>query len=188
MKDWSRKIMMICLVAATAFLSGCGSLMTEAKSPIAESKADTARVFFALDQGFPQGGGVITEGTKLLGAIYNGQHFYADVPAGEHLFILKSEQDEAIKANLEAGKTYYVKVFITPGVMSTRTYWTPLKNTAEDLKIRDEMIKDTKRVELVPEKAAKWEADEKEELIEREQSFKSGEDEIKQTIGSENAM
>ena len=179
---------MICLVVAATFLSGCGSLMVDAKSPLGASKADTARVFFALDQGFPSGNGFITEGTKLLGFISNGEHFVADVPAGEHLFILKSEQDEAIKANLEAGKTYYVKVFITPGLMRSRTYWTPLKNTPEDLKIRDEMIKETDRVELVPDKAAKWEADEKDDLVERDQSFKSGKDETKQTLGPENAM
>ncbi len=183
----TKGLMKLLVVCFALFMGGCASLMVDAKSPLTD-KPSTARVYFALDQFMPQGRGYITDGTKLLGAISNGKHFVADLEPGEHTIMLISEQDEAIKANLEAGKSYYVRVFVTPGVMSTRTYWTPLKDTAEDKKLREEMIANTDRLELVPEEAAKWEADEAEELKERLHSFKTGEDEIKQTLGEENAI
>ena len=179
--------MMIALVGLGFFLSGCGSLMVDANTP-PTATAGTARIYFALDQGYPPGSGFITEGTRLLGFISNGKHFVADVPAGQHLLILKSESDEAIQGNFEAGKTYAIRLFVTPGVMSTRTYWTPLKNSGEDLKLRKEMIAETELTVLVPEKAAEWEADEKEELEERTKSFTSGEDKIEGTIGPEHGL
>ncbi len=162
-------------------------MMVDAKSPL-QAAPNSARVYFALDQGFPSGNAYITDGTKLLGFIKNGDHFVADLEPGEHILMLISEQDEAIKANLEAGKSYYVRLFITPGVMRSRTYWTPLKDTAEDRKLREEMLEGTDRVELIPEEGAKWEAEEKEELTERLESFKSGKDEAKLTLGSEHAI
>lgn len=188
MKYYSRRLAVILLTGLALFLSGCSSLMVESNTPSSDQNPETARVYFALDQSFPGGNGYITNGTSLLGFIENNTHFVADLPAGEHLLILKSEQDEAIKGNFEAGKTYYIRVFITPGVMRSRTYWTPLENNAEDAKLRDEMLSDTQLTVLVPQKAAEWEKEEKEELEERVESFTSGEDDIKHTIGPKNAF
>lgn len=183
-----RRTLTTLLASLALFLGGCSSLTTEAKSPLGAAPAGTARVYFALDQGYPAGYAYISEGDNLLGFLTNGEHFVVDLPAGEHLLILKSEQDEALKGNFEAGKTYHVRLFVSVGVMSSRTYWVPLKNSGEDLALREEIIKDTDRVELVPEKEAAWEKEEKEDLLERERSFTSGEDKIEQFIGPEHAL
>jgi hypothetical protein len=169
-------------------LAACSSLTTEAKSPPAATAAGTARVYFALNQGYPPGAGYIVEDTKLLGYLENGEHFVVDVPAGEHTFMLISEQDEAIKGTFEAGKTYHIRLFITPGVLSTRVYWVPLKNTGEDLEARKVDIGETTRMELVPAKAAEWEVEERDDMKERSDSFRTGKDEIGHTVGAEHAL
>jgi hypothetical protein len=177
------------IVLCGLILGGCGgSLTQEVKGPPAAPAAETARVYFVLDQGFPSGAAYVVEGTKLLGFVENGEHFIVDLPPGEHLFMLLSGQDEAMKGTLEAGKTYHIKLYVTPGVWGTRVYWTPLKATGEDLASRKEGVAETERVELVPEKAFEWEKDEREDLERRDKSFRSGEDEIGQVIGPEHGL
>lgn len=160
--------------------SGCAGLTHEVEGPgLAGPSEGAARVYFALPQGFPSGQAYVVEDTKLLGLLTNDQYFYVDVPAGEHQFMLISEQDEAVRGNFEAGKVYHLKLYITPGFFQTRVYWTPLEGTGEDAKTRAEDIADSDRVELYPDKAAKWEAKYAERNRERAQSFRSGEDEAK---------
>jgi hypothetical protein len=195
----SRRGLAVFLVAVSPVLVGCGSLVTAAKSPLSVQPAGMARLHFSLDQGYPSGEAYITVGTKLLGFLTNGEHFVTDLAEGEHLLILQSAQDEAIRGYFEAGKSYYVRLFSTPGIggvtmyrlpqgMGTRVYWTPLKNWGEDLKAAHEMIKETDRVELIPAKAAEWEAEEKEDLEERLHSFRSGQDKIGFVMGPEHAF
>lgn len=188
MKFLSRRAASLLVVLSTLMLLGCSSLMVEAKGAPQASAAGTARIYFALNQGYPGGRAYIVEETTLLGYLENNEHFVVDVPAGEHMFMLISEQDEAIKGNFEAGKTYHMKLFITPGVLSTRVYWTPLKATGEDLADRKTAIEETTRMELVPEKAREWEADERDDLKEHAESFRSGEDEIGYTITAEHGL
>jgi hypothetical protein len=176
------------LVAFALPLAGCGSLTQEAKGPPAAPAAATARVYFALNQGFPSGEAYVVEGTKLLGFVENNEHFVVDLPAGEHLFMLISKHDEAMKGTLLAGKTYHIKLYVTPGAWGTRVYWSPLKATGEDLADRKEAVEETDRVELVRAKALEWEKDEHDDLVSREKSFRSGEDEIGQIIGPEHAL
>ncbi len=166
------------LFFALSLGTGCAGLSHYAEGPEAPGPSeDAARVYFVLAQGFPSGAGYVVEDTDLLGYIGNNQYFYVDVPSGEHQFMLISEQDEAVSGNFEAGKIYHLKVYITPGLFQTRTYWTPLEATGEDAQSRAEDIADCRRVELNPELAAKWEAQHAEDNSSRAQSFKSGEDE-----------
>lgn len=167
------------LVVLLLLGTGCAGLSREVEGPgLAGPPEGAARVYFALPQGFPSGQAYVVEDTKLLGFLTNDQYFHVDVPAGEHLFMLISEQDEAIRGNFEAGKVYHLKLYITPGFFQNRVYWTPLEGTGEDAKTRAEDIDDSDRVELNPEKAAQWEARYAERNRERAQSFISGEDDV----------
>ncbi len=185
MKFLSRRAAALLIAVISLTLVGCSSLMVEANGPPEASAAGTARIYFVLNQGYPPAEAYVVEETKLLGYVQNNEHFVVDVPAGEHMFMLISEQDEAIKGNFEAGKTYHMKLFITPGVFRTRVYWAPLKGTGEDLAARKEGIEETTRMELLPAKAAEWEAEEREDLAERAKSFRTGEDEVGHTITAE---
>lgn len=188
MTDFHRRSLTLLLALFALASTACSSMTKPAEGPPgAGPKEGEARVYFALNQGYPPGAAYIVEETKLLGYLENNEHFVVDVPAGEHMFMLISEQDEAMAGQFEAGKTYYVKLFVTPGIMSTRVYWVPLKTMGEDRVTAKEMLEETERVELVSEEAAEWEADERDDLAERAKSFRTGEDEIEHKVGPEHA-
>lgn len=162
--------------------SGCATVYHFAEGPVAPGPAEgSARVYFALPQGYPQGVAYIVEETKLLGVLQNKMYFYVDVPAGEHQFMViafnGSGMDEAVRGTLDAGKTYQFKVFVTPGFPQPRIYMAPLEATGEDAQSRVEDLADSRRVEVDAEFAAKWESSFQERNLERADSFRSGEDE-----------
>ncbi|MCA9706932.1 MAG: hypothetical protein KDK70_13850 [Myxococcales bacterium] len=167
------------LLLLLALTTGCAGLNRYAEGPeVTGPPEGSARVYFALPQGFPSGQAYVVENTTLLGFVQNNQYFYVDVPAGEHLFMLISEQTEGIRGNFEAGKTYHLKLYITPGFMSTRVYWTPLETTGEDAKTRVEDIEESRRVELNPDKVPKWEAKYADRNRKRVENFEAGEDDV----------
>ncbi len=162
------------------FNTGCAGLNLDVDGPVTPGPNEgTARVYFVLAQGFPSGEAYVVENTTLLGYVRNKEFFYVDVPAGEHLFMLISEQTEGIRGTFEAGKTYHMKLYITPGIMGTRTYWSPLENSGEDAKTRIENVEDCQQVTLNPDKVPSWEARYAERNTERVQNFNSGEDDVK---------
>jgi hypothetical protein len=167
------------LLLLLTFTAGCAGLSRYAEGPVPEGRGEgTARVYFVLAQGFPGGQAYVVENETLLGFVRNNHYFHVDVPAGEHLFMLISEQTEGVRGNFEAGKTYHMKLYITPGLMGARVYWTPLEATGEDATDRTEGIEQSKRVELNPEQAAKWNAKYAERNRKRVENFNAGKDEV----------
>lgn len=165
------------LLLLLAFTSGCAGLSRYAEGPEPTGPNEgQARIYFVLEQGFPSGQAFVVENDELLGFIRNKQYFVVDVPAGDHLFMLISEQTEGIRGNWEAGKTYHMKLYVTPGFGSTRVYWSPLEATGEDAKTRAEDLAECKRIELDPEQAAKWEARYRDRNLERVENFNAGKD------------
>lgn len=178
MSQLIRRSTFILLVFTAVVMGGCAGLSRYAKGPEPVGPgAGQARIYFVLPQGFPGGRAFIVEEDKLLGFVGNRQYVVVDVPAGEHLFMLISEQTEGAIGNFEAGKTYHFKMFITPGFGSSRVYWTPLTATGEDAEARTKGLAVSKRVELNPAKAAKWEAKYAEKNRKRAANFRAGNDE-----------
>lgn len=177
------------VLVALLLLTGCGSLNRPVEGPPPAGPPDGhARVYFALNQGFPSAAAAVVEDGKLLGYVENNEHFVVDVPAGNHFFMLISSNDEALDGQLMAGKTYHIRMFVSYNGFTSMVHWTPLKNTGEDLAGRKKDIEETQLVEVVPEKRAEWEADEKENMAKRLQSFRSGEDKPSHTLGAEHAL
>lgn len=167
------------LVLLVLFTTGCAGLSRYAEGPVPEGPApESARIYFVLEQRYPGAEAFVVENETLLGYLRNAQYFHVDVPAGEHLFMLISEQTEGVRGNFEAGKTYHMKLYVTPGFWKNRVYWTPLETTGKDAQMRVEDVEDSRRVELNPDQAAKWEANYAERNRERVQDFASGEDEV----------
>jgi hypothetical protein len=56
---------------------------------------------------------------------------FAQVPAGKHLFWTKSENTSALELDVEAGKTYYLKVKIKMGINKARAKLVELESEEE---------------------------------------------------------
>ncbi|TPV96076.1 MAG: hypothetical protein B7733_06635 [Myxococcales bacterium FL481] len=185
MSQLIRRSTFLWLLFAAVLASGCAGLNQYAEGPEpAGPGAGQARIYFVLAQGYPGGRAFIVEEDKLIGFVSNRQYVVADVPAGEHLFMLISEQTEGVTGQFEAGKTYYMKMFITPGFGSTRVYWTPLTATGEDQQAREKGLAASRRVELNQAKVPAWEAKYAEKNRRRAANFRAGKDEAK-AIGPE---
>ena len=59
---------------------------------------------------------------------------FAQVPAGKHLFWTKSENTSALELDVEAGKTYYLKVKIKMGINKARAKLVELETEEDVLK------------------------------------------------------
>ncbi len=189
MKDLVRRIPSILILFLALASTACGSMnrRVEGPPPPGPQEGD-ARIYFALNQGYPPGAAYILKENDLVSYVTNNEHAVVDVPAGEHLFMMISEQDEALSGDFKAGKTYYVKLFVTPGILGTRVYWVLLENSGEDVEIAEEMVVETERVELVKEKAAKWERNNRKNIEKRLESFRTGEDDIENWVKDKHAF
>jgi hypothetical protein len=165
------------IIAVVASLAGCSKMYVRVNEPRpnAAPAADTARIYFMLPQGFPGGRAWVLNQDKLIGYVQNRQYFMYEVPAGNQLFMLVSENTEGLQGQFEGGKTYYVRLFITPGVMSTRVYWAVLEAGKENWDKRLEWVDRSQRVALNPGKGEKWEKKYAAKNAERLAKYTSGE-------------
>ena len=102
-------------------LTGCGSI------PPAEQMGpgnDTAKVYFIMPSGVTVTGfGSLTIGTQF--SLWNGDTFLSNIggnqylvfyfKAGSHIIMAQGNEFFITKADLTAGKTYYLKVITLPG-------------------------------------------------------------------------
>ncbi len=180
MNKRARQLFAVAILAmATLALSSCTKMyvVVDEPRPTAAPAADTARIYFMLPQNFPGGRAWVLEDDNLIGYVQNRQYFMHEVPAGEHLFMLVSENTEGLKGQFEGGKTYYVRMFITPGIMGTRVYWAVLEDGKENWDKRYEWLDACRQVTLNPGKANKWESKYAGKNAERLAKYTSGESE-----------
>jgi hypothetical protein len=95
--------------------------------------ADQATVVFVRPSSF--GGGLkqtILDGKgRFLGEALPSSRFSVTLPPGEHTFIVWAENTSAVKANLAAGKIYFVEVSLSMGALSARADLVPVKPGSE---------------------------------------------------------
>lgn len=119
------------LVIAGALLTcmACGpGLMTQAQT-IKTAPADKALVTFVRVRSY--GGGsnfVVWDSKELVGSLVGGQYIQREVAPGEHLFIVHAQNWAFIKANVEAGKKYYVLINTTIGFSHATAIPVPLNH------------------------------------------------------------
>ena len=179
------------LVALT--VAGCAGYNRPASyaKPTTAPPADTARIFFIKPGGSMGNAEVfILEEDKVVGYLQNRQCFFVDVPAGEHLYMSVTSNADGLKATVDGGKTYYVRLFSTPGAMSLmmggseNIFIAAIERDGEMWDKRAEYLDGCRLMEMNPEKVAKWEANYAERNTERLTNFKSGAAESK-TMGPE---
>lgn len=113
MRNFIRKLVLILLILLP--LWGCygNKIMTSASSP-GTFNNDKALVTFIMRyhmvNPFPtfQFWFDIWDGEKFIGALAGKTYFQYEADPGEHLFVAKGGNWSFVKANLQAGKRYYV--------------------------------------------------------------------------------
>lgn len=176
------------LVLGAVLASGCAGYNVKSTTPrpTAAPAADQARVYFVKPGGsWGNAEGFVLLEDKVIGYLQNRQVFWIDVPAGEHLFMSVTSNADGIQANLAGGKTYYVRLFSTPGAMSVmlggseNMYMEPLAPGSEGWAKRMEWVDGATLVEMNEEKCVAWENKYAEKNAERLANFKSGKAEAK---------
>jgi len=84
---------------------------------------------------------LLTSDGKYLGESLARSQFTVSLPEGKYTFISWSENTHAMKANLKAGKTYYVRLMVHMGTWAPRIYPVPLKPGSELWSKKDEFLK-----------------------------------------------
>ena len=187
-KNPTKLILQVAALAAAMCLLGCSKYYVPATTPLPTTPppADTARVFFVKPGGsWGKAEAFVLKEDQVIGYLANRQAFFVDLPAGEHLFMSVTSNSSGIQANLAGGKTYYVRLFSTPGVMSVMLggsedlHMVPIEPGTEQWDSRHEWVEGAQLVELNLDKAEKWEAKYAEKNAQRLENFRSGKDELK---------
>ena len=170
----------IAVLAGLLVVTGCARMNRPSTVPTPDGAppADTARVYFVMPVVYPAGEVFVLHEQKLVGYLTNRQWFYMDVPAGKQMFMTVSENTTVVEGELEGGKSYWVKNFVTPGFAKTRVYTAILQQGTEDWDARKEWLSSSKHMELVPESAAKWEAKYAKNNEKRQQDYEAGKYEV----------
>lgn len=113
--------------------------------PVGSAPGDMAQLVFVRPSSFAKGLTVVVLDAKghFIGDSAPGSHFVVQVPSGEHTFIAWGEGTHSLKANVAAGKTYYVEVAPVMGVWSARFHLKALKPGSEKWVKVKEWIADT---------------------------------------------
>ncbi|MBN2341341.1 MAG: hypothetical protein JXX29_07365 [Deltaproteobacteria bacterium] len=128
----NRKTLSISILFCALFAVACGgpSHMAESTTAITAA-ADKATVVFYRPSSF---GGAITSAvfdvttpeTQFLGSVKMKGKVVAQLPAGEHVFMVLGENADFSYATLEAGKIYYMRIQVRMGVMKARFSLNPM--------------------------------------------------------------
>ena len=133
------------LVILGSFLISCtatSEFMTQKSDAIAPASTDAATVVFFRHSGYATAKApvILTADGKYVGEGLLKVKFAVRFPAGQHMFIAWGEGNYSIKANLKAGKTYYVVVAPKIGAWSPRFHLLPIKKGTPDWDKRDELL------------------------------------------------
>lgn len=147
-------IKVILLIIITLLLSSCGSSLMMQTQRMTQIEDDYALVTFIRPSSF--GGGVtfgIWDRENLIGVLTAKSYIQYLAKPGENVFLGRAENWSFVKANLEAGKHYYVLGKVFPGVWKARIAFDPIN---KDDEVTDEQIKEWMNgldpIKVIPEK------------------------------------
>lgn len=165
------------LIAAIGIvLSGCVTPKPNMANSVVSTKpvqvrADKALVYFVRPNflGFAVNAAVY-DGDKFVGIVPYDQKLPYIADPGEHMFMVYSEAADFMKAELAAGKTYYVEVQPRMGAWKARFSLSPItKEEFTDPKMR-ERIDAAKLIENKPE-AYTWAEKNKANVLEKKAAY-----------------
>ena len=158
MKILTRLSIYASLAIGVFLLSGCASSIMVNVAPVAPDPTKALVTFvrpskfgFAIQFG-------IWDSEKFVGILSAGAAVQYLAEPGEHLFLGRAENWSYVKANLEAGKSYYIIGAVFPGVMKARIAFRPITKidptTPEEIQRWNRNLRTTA---LMPEERAKYE-------------------------------
>ena len=117
------------LVVVLVCLSGCASVQMQPTTLIQSPNPEMAVVNFVRPRVF-FGDGIsidIWDGQNYIGALRAGTLIQHEVEPGKRLFLANAENWSYASADLQAGKEYFIKANIFPGVMRGRVALVPVE-------------------------------------------------------------
>jgi hypothetical protein len=121
--------------------------MTEGSSPEQwRPSPGQSLVVFIRPSGYAAGFGatILDDKGQFLGDATAEARFAAPMPPGRHVFIIWSENTDALVADLAPNKVYYVEVGSTIGAFSPRFYLYAIKSGIKNFPKRDEWMSSTR--------------------------------------------
>jgi hypothetical protein len=111
---------------------------------------------------------------KLLGFTETDRYFEYRCPPGRHLFVTWAEGEAFIDADLEAGRTYFIRAYSKFGVLAPRPGFAPVGQGSEDWDKLDEILSKLQCRELDPFRAVEYEARKEDHLKKTLASYEEG--------------
>ena len=96
------------------------------------------------------------DGTRPLVSLALSQTFQVDLDPGRHQLVALTHGADVIDANLVAGKTYYVYLWLTTYMHHTVVHLNPLHPNHKHWKDKDRWIKQSRFVEVIPKNIPLW--------------------------------
>ena len=145
---WRVILLALALLAGTG-CSASSDFMRPAAPGVGAAAPEQAQVVFIRPSGFASAIKTTILGShgEFLGDSLPESYFAVSMPPGEHVFIAWAENTAALRANLEAGKTYYVEVSPKMGAWSARMHLLAIKPGAPSWAELDRWLASTSRLE-----------------------------------------
>lgn len=162
---------------------GCGSSLMMDVEPLGEPPADEAIVTFLRPS--IVGGAIrfgLWDGENLIGVSTSGSLIEYKTKPGEHLFLARSENWSLVKANLAAGKKYYVMVRPQFGIIKWRVHLDPATKPNMEL---DNALKKCQPIAPIPEKVDAYVNARLEHVREAIDNYKKGKAKAKEIVAAD---
>lgn len=158
-------------------LFGCGSsLMQTRTASSAPPRPDKAVVTFLRPSIF--GGAIrfgLWDGDELVGVLTARSYIQYSVKPGPHIFMARAENWSYVKADLEAGKNYYILGKVFPGFWKARCALDPVKKEDSTTQQQiDKWLRELTPIEIIPGKAEAYAQPRVQQVREAVNEFKAG--------------
>jgi hypothetical protein len=114
------------------------------------------------------------EGGRLIGFTETDCYFEYTCPPGVHLFLTWEEGDAYVEADLEPGKTYFIRAYSKFGVLAPRPGLAPVSKESEQWKDLEGTLPSLRCRELEPFQAAEFKARNADRLGESHRAYVEG--------------
>ena len=162
-RNLKRNMAAVCLITAAFAVTACGPrMMVNSTTPLPADapSADVARIYFVSPTPpapYRSGSAYVWDGGTLLGMISNKQVIISEVAPGRHIFLAQAQNLAAIDANLEGGKSYYIKVDYAPGFSTNSVVFYPVTPATEEWAVRHEWVNGCRFMHYNPEGGLRYE-------------------------------
>ncbi len=129
MNNFKHSVSILTILTVLLLLSACASVDYSHEKVFPEAKPDQALIYFYRTPGFI--GSTyrfqVSEGKEVVGAMAQDSYFYVFTTPGKHTYIVddrNEEQGSSITLDVQAGKTYYVRVDVEYEVLGGKPIFT----------------------------------------------------------------